>query len=325
LISLFCVTTFKIQILKAMQTFTPPGLLQTPVLLVIFNRPETTSLVFEAIRKAKPPRLYIAADGPRPNVPGDVERCAAARMVVRDVDWDCEVMTLFNDKNLNCGVAPSSAFTWFFKHEEEGIILEDDCLPSQSFFWYCEELLQRFRYDSRVMHIGGNNFLNGWRKDNDYSYYFSRSGHIWGWATWARAWEKFDYGIGLYKKMMGDQYFTNFFLNWQEKFYRLRKFRKTSTTKDKVNWWDYQWDFARYIHSGLSIVPQVNLVKNIGFNEMATHTRNKNSRDSKLEANDIKLPLTHPPFMIWDKESDARYFRSFMKQTLLSKLRYDLI
>src|SRR5882757_4165294 len=133
-----------------MSSFIPPNPLRTAVLLVIFNRPKTTQLVFEAIRKAKPPRLYIAADGPR--------------------------------KNLNCGVGPSSAFTWFFEHEEEGIILEDDCLPSQSFFWYCQELLERFRYDTRVMHIGGNNFLNGWKKDSDYSYYFSRSGHIWGWA-----------------------------------------------------------------------------------------------------------------------------------------------
>ena len=308
-----------------MQSFTPSGLLQTPVLLVIFNRPETTSLVFEAIRKAKPPRLYIAADGPRRGVKGDVERCIETRKVVQKVDWDCEVKTRFSDENLNCGVAPSSAFTWFFKNEEAGIILEDDCLPSQSFFWYCEELLQRFLNDKRVMHIGGNNFLNGWRKDNDYSYYFSRSGHIWGWATWRRAWKKFDYDIALFKKMMKDQYFNNFFLNWPEKLYRLRKLKKTAILKEAVNWWDYQWDFARYINSGLSIVPQVNLVKNIGFNEMATHTRNSNSRDAKLEANEIDLPLVHPPFMIWDKDSDKRYFKSFIKQTIISKLRYELM
>jgi hypothetical protein len=306
-----------------MQSFSPPGPLQTPVLLVIFNRPETTALVFEAIRKAKPPRLYIAADGPRPSVIGDQERCSTARAIVKKVDWECDVKTLFHDKNLNCGVAPSTAFTWFFKHEEAGIILEDDCLPSQSFFWYCEELLQRFRYDDRVMHIGGNNFLNGWRKDIDYSYYFSRSGHIWGWATWRRAWQEFDFEIKFYKRLAKDQYFNNFFLNWPEKFYRLRKFKKTAAATKQINWWDYQWDFTRYINSGLSIVPQVNLVKNIGFNEMATHTRNGKSNDAKLEAQEINVPLSHPPFILWDKESDMRYFKSFLKQTMISKLKYD--
>src|SRR5690349_251603 len=126
-----------------MQSFTSTKPLGTPILLIIFNRPETTQLVFEAIRKAKPQRLYIAADGPRAEVKSDVERCAEAKKVVQQVDWSCEVKTLFSEKNQNCGVGPSNAITWFFKQEEEGIILEDDCLPSQSFFWYCEELLKR--------------------------------------------------------------------------------------------------------------------------------------------------------------------------------------
>ena|SRR5688572_14820052 len=305
-----------------MKSFTPTESLRTPVLLVIFNRPETTTLVFEAIRKAKPQRLYIAADGPRPNVKADVKRCAEARKAVSKVDWDCQVNTLFRDENLNCGVGPSSAFTWFFKHEEEGIILEDDCLPSQSFFWYCEELLQHYRDDNRIMHIGGNNFLNGWRKDNDYSYYFSRSGHIWGWATWRRAWDKFDFNLEIYNKLKKKKYFDRFFLNWLEKFYRLRKFEKTVASFDKVNWWDYQWDFARYVNSGLAIIPEVNLVKNIGFNERATHTHNGNSKNAELEANDIELPLRHPPFLIRDVESERRYFKAFMQDVLISKIKF---
>lgn len=302
--------------------FIPPESLRTPVLLVIFNRPETTELVFDAIRKAKPHRLYIAADGPRPDVKSDVERCAQARKIVQKVDWDCEVNTLFQNTNLNCGVGPCTAFTWFFRQEEEGIVLEDDCLPSPSFFWYCEELLQRFRHDKRIMHIGGNNFLNGWRKDNDYSYYFSRSGHVWGWATWRRAWEKFDFNIGLYRKMKKEKYFSNYFLNPLEKFYRLRKFDQTVSSRGTVNWWDYQWDFARYINSGLAIVPEVNLVKNIGFNDKATHTRNRNSKDAQLEANDIELPLKHPPFVIRDVESERKYFKNFIQNTMISKVKF---
>lgn len=304
-----------------MSAFIPPSPLRTPVLLVIFNRPETTQLVFEAIRKAKPPRLYVAADGPRKNIESDVERCAEARKVIEAVDWDCEVKTLFQDENLNCGVGPSSAFTWFFEHEEEGIILEDDCLPSQSFFWFCEELLQRYRHDTRVMHIGGNNFLNGWQKDPDYSYYFSRSGHIWGWATWRRAWKEFDYKIESYQRLKQGGFFNYFFPTQVEKMYRLRKFNKTFSGNGNVNWWDYQWDLARYSNSALSIVPNVNLVKNIGFGDLGTHTTNAFSKNASMSALDIEFPLRHPPFMIRDAVSDKKYFSILMKDVIASKAK----
>ncbi len=302
-----------------MSLFRPTSPLRTPVLLVIFNRPDTTRLVFEAIRQARPPRLYIAADGPRPNVKGDEEKCKEARLVAHEVDWDCEVKTLFSETNKNCGVGPSSAFTWFFEHEEEGIILEDDCLPSQSFFWFCQELLERYRDDNRIMHIGGNNFLNGWQKDQSYSYYFSKSGHIWGWATWRRAWKMFDYDIRLYHQLKKENYFESFFSSSLEKIYRLRKFDKTITSH-RVDWWDYQWDFARYVNSGLAIVPNINLVRNLGFGEDATHTQNGNSKSAHMEAEDIEFPLDHPPFMIRDFESDNRYFRNLMRDAVISKL-----
>lgn len=299
--------------------FTPAQPLKTAVLLVIFNRPETTRIVFEAIRKAKPPRLYIAADGPRPEVPTDLKKCEEARDIVNQVDWNCDVKTLFREKGLGCGLGPSSAFSWFFEHEEAGIILEDDCLPSQSFFWFCEELLERYRDDNRVMHIGGNNFLNGWQKDRDYSYYFSNSGHIWGWATWRRAWKLFDFNISLYDKLKNKNYFENFFLNPVEKIYRLRKFDKTIAGAH-VNWWDYQWDFARYINSGLAIVPKINLIKNIGFGEDATHTLNVNHKNAHMVADEMDFPLHHPPFMIRDFASDRQYFKNFMKDVVVSKL-----
>lgn len=304
-----------------MDSFVPTSPLRTPVLLVIFNRPETTKLVFEAIRKAKPSKLYVAADGPRRNVKSDIQNCAEARKIIEYVDWDCKVETRFSDENLNCGVGPSSAFTWFFEHEEEGIILEDDCLPSQSFFWYCQELLERFRDDTRVMHIGGNNFLNGWQKDSDYSYYFSRSGYIWGWATWRRAWEKFDFAIKHYAKLKQDGFFNYYFMNSVEKMYRLRKFNQTIARNGNVDWWDYQWDFARYFNSGLAIVPNTNLVKNLGFGELATHTTNAGSRSASMEAFDIEFPLRHPPFMIRDIVSDKKYFKILMNDNVQSKVK----
>ncbi len=294
---------------------------KTPVLLIIFNRAETTRVVFEAIRKARPPRLYVAADGPRPGVDTDKVKCAEARKIVERVDWPCEVKTLFQDKNLNCGKAPSTAMTWFFEHEEEGIILEDDCLPSQSFFRFCQELLEYYRNDSRVMHIGGNNFLDGWRNDPDYSYYFSRSGHIWGWATWRRAWQTFDLDILLYEELKQKGFFDDFFLNRFEKFYRLRKFDKTVAKRGKVDWWDYQWDFARFSHSGLAIVPHKNLVKNLGFGAGATHTVSGTGKMTSMEAMEMEFPLKHPHFVIRDTESDRKYFYKFMKDIIFSKLK----
>jgi GT2 family glycosyltransferase len=128
-------------------TFTPPHPLKTAVLFLIFNRPDTTKQVFAAIRKAKPPKLYVAADGPRADNPGEAEKVEQVRLIATNIDWDCELKTLFRDENLGCGKGVSSAITWFFENEGEGIILEDDCLPSQSFFWYCEELLERYRED----------------------------------------------------------------------------------------------------------------------------------------------------------------------------------
>ena len=155
--------------------------MHSPVLFLVFNRPETTRQVFEAIRTAKPPRLYIAADGPRLEREGERASCEEVRKIALEVDWECDVNTLFRVENLGCKRGPSEGISWFFEHEDEGIILEDDCLPDQSFFSFCEELLERYRNDTRIMAISGNNFQHG-RKRTEYSYYFSRYFHGWGWT-----------------------------------------------------------------------------------------------------------------------------------------------
>jgi hypothetical protein len=300
-------------------TFSDP--LDCPVLFIIFNRPEPTRKVFEAIRKAKPKRLYVAADGPRANVLDDLVYCEAAREIVKEVDWNCEVKTLFQEKNLNCGIGPSTAISWFFKQEEEGIILEDDCLPTQSFFWFCQELLKVYRTDSRVMHIGGNNFFNGWQRDSDYSYYFSSSGYIWGWATWRRAWEKFDFNIQHYTAVKKKGFFDHFFLNPLEKMYCIRKLDRCAVAKGSITCWDYQWDFARFSHHGLAIVPCRNLVKNIGFGKLATHTTNGSSVRGDMTTFEIDFPLRHPPFVLRDISSDKLYFKFLMKDVVSAKIK----
>ena len=162
-----------------------------PILFVVFNRYETTLRVFQVIRQQEPSRLFIAADGPRLNRSDDLEKCNQVRQIVDLVDWDCEVITLFRDANLGCRDAVSSAINWFFSHVDKGIILEDDCLPVPFFFSFCQEMLEYYQSDDRVMMVSGDNFQNGIQRGKG-SYYFSKCCHIWGWATWKRAWDKYD-------------------------------------------------------------------------------------------------------------------------------------
>ena len=166
-------------------TVVPNATFTTPVLFLIFNRPDTTKQVFSAIQKARPPRLYVAGDGPRPEQSNEAEICEIVRSIATNVDWDCEVKTLFRDHNFGCRLAVSQAISWFFENEPEGIILEDDCLPSQSFFWFCQELLEDFRNDKQVGAICGF-YSNELDYKPSASYFFSRYMRVWGWAGWRR-------------------------------------------------------------------------------------------------------------------------------------------
>lgn len=266
--------------------------MQSPVLFLVFNRPEVTARVFQAIRQARPARLYVAADGARPSRHGEDERCERVRRIATSVDWPCHLKTLFRDRNLGCRLAVSSAITWFFEHESEGIILEDDCLPSHDFFPYCDELLERHREDERVMCISGDNFISGhWQPDS--SYYFSRYAHIWGWATWARAWKRYRLQVAapdepsmetVLDAALGDaprarRYWTSVM-------------RKVS--EGRIDTWDYQWAYALLRYGGLSCMPRVNLISNIGFGAEATHTLTEHSGVANIPTADLPRPLSHP-------------------------------
>lgn len=292
-------------------TFTPPHALNTAVLFLVFNRLDTTKQVFQAIRHAKPPRIYIAADGARESKEGEAEKIKAVRDYIMDnIDWECEIKTLFRDENLGCKYAVSGAITWFFENEEQGIILEDDCLPSQSFFWFCEELLDRYKDDLRVWHIAGNNFHFGWQRDKDYSCYFSYYGSIWGWASWANRWEAYDVEIDSYNEIRSKNYLVDVFCNSKEAAFRKSNF---NSIKNGLDTWDFQWAYARFVNSGLSLVPSINMVKNLGFGEDATHTHSKSDKRSRMKNGDIKLPLKLPWFVIRDKVSDDRFFSHYLE------------
>ena len=289
--------------------FVPPSSLTTPVLFLIFNRPDTTQKVFNAIRQVKPKQLFIAADGLRPDKKGEIEKCQKAREIATSVDWDCEVKTLFRDKNLGCKIAVSSAIDWFFENVEEGIILEDDCLPSQSFFWFCQELLKYYRDDTRVMMISGNNFQFG-RKRGKGSYYFSKYTHIWGWATWKRAWKYFDVNMNSFENFKREDQTNNIFRIKQQQKYWMKIFQITYS--GKIDTWDYIWTYTCFINNGLCIMPNVNLVSNIGFNKEALHTKDENSILTKMKMEEI-TEIVHPEFVLADQEADL----------LTSKLCFD--
>jgi hypothetical protein len=284
--------------------------LKVPVLFLIFNRPAITQRVFDVLRQVRPSRLFVAADGPRDDRPKEAEICQQTRRIIDTVDWDCELTILYREKNLGCRKAVSSAIDWFFTNVEEGIILEDDCLPSQSFFGYCQELLKYYRYDTRVMQINGSNLLKKWDR-NGCSYFFSSYGPVWGWASWRRAWKFYDADMKLWPEIRGKKLYGDFCLSYGEPEYRHEIYDKVYY--GEIDTWDYQWGFAKMINSGLCITPKTNLIRNIGYGINSTHTSNETSF-SNLEISEINMPLKHPEFTLRDKEFDIQYNKLYLPQ-----------
>lgn len=284
-------------------------MMSCPVLLLIFNRPDLTKRVFERIREVQPSQLFIAADGPRLDHPGEVAICTNTRAVVEQVDWECETHTLFRDHNLGCKRAVSSAIDWFFEQVEEGIILEDDCLPHHSFFRFCEELLQRYRSDERLMSVTGDNFLSGYRR-TEHSYYYSRYPLCWGWATWRRAWRYYDPEMAIWPRVTSEEWLGDILLDRRAVDSWSRIFE--ATFRGEIDSWAYGWTFACWVQSGLTIVPGTNLVSNIGFGADGTHTTASNDTLANIPAREMCFPINHPPFVIQDTKTDRQYQRDFV-------------
>ncbi len=295
--------------------------MKTPVAFIIFNRPGTTARVFEEIRKARPSVLLLVADGPRSGHASDAGLCAEARAIAERVDWDCEIRKNYSDMNLGCRRRVSSGLDWVFNEVEEAVILEDDCLPHSTFFQFCEELLQKYRNDNRIGHIGGVNFQFG-RKRTPYSYYFSRYTHIWGWASWRRAWENYDVDIGLWPEVRDGKWLRGVLGKRHLVKYWTRIFDKVY--QKGINTWDYQWTFRCWTEGRLAITPSVNLISNIGFDANATHTMNQ-SRFNNMRTEAMKYPLSHPAFMMRHFAADEyternHYFTRFRAFQLLHPL-----
>ncbi|HBK98975.1 MAG TPA: hemolytic protein HlpA-like protein [Microcoleaceae bacterium UBA10368] len=277
-------------------------MIKTPVAFLIFKRPDTTEKVFEAIREAKPPKLLVVADGPRAGSIGEAQKCAATRAIIDRVDWDCEVLTNYADANMGCKKRVSSGLDWVFNTVEEAIILEDDCWPQPTFFRFCEELLDKYRDDERIMVVAGNNFQYGRKRTSD-SYYFSRYNHCWGWASWRRAWQHYDNDMRLWPIVRDGGWLNDFLSDSVSVKFWTQTFQ--DTYEGKINSWAYNWTFTCWIHNGLTILPQVNLISNIGHVAEATHTQNKASKFANMPVEAVDFPLQHPPFMMRDEKADS--------------------
>jgi len=275
----------------------------TVVAYIVFNRPHHTRKTFAAIRAQQPSKLFIIADGPRPGHSTDVERCAEVRVIVEQVDWPCEIHRHYADSNLGCKRRVSSGLDWVFEQVESAIVLEDDCLPHPDFFTFCDTLLERYADDERVWVITGNNFQNG-RRRGEAAYYFSKYNHVWGWATWRRAWQYYRGDLPFWPEWQTAE-------DWRKKTHDRVERRYWSAIFDRVHagaidTWDYSWTASVWYNGGITATPNVNLVTNIGFGPDATHTY------ATVESEGLPIrplgALTHPRDVALDRQADRYVF-----------------
>ena len=293
------------------------SLLHTPVAFLIFNRPETTAQVFEAIRAARPPKLLIVADGPRQNRPGEAELCAEVRAIASDVDWPCEVLTNYSDVNMGCKARISSGLDWVFSQVEEAIILEDDCLPTESFFGFCEMMLDRYRDNERVMMIAGTNFLLD-EAGRENSCYFSNMVSIWGWATWRTSWQKriTDFGV-INTTLIAARFNSRTYSKYIVKMLR-------GAISGSIDTWDVQWFYSVILNNAICVTPLMNQVKNIGY--LGTHTSGTSSPFFDMETKNFDLSrLKYPDSLTISSEFDSTAMNNIIKYNRIPRNLFELV
>ena len=298
--------------------------LATPLLVIAWRRPQTLRHVIDAIRPVAPTQLFVACDGPNPERSGEAQKVAATRQVIeQEIDWPCTKKLLYSEVNQGCRLGVSRAISWFFEQVDEGIIIEDDCVPHPDFFPYCATLLERYRHDTRVWCISGNNFQNGhWRGDG--SYYFSHYNHCWGWASWRRCWQYYDAELSQWPDLFDSGLLQTIFENPLERSYWSLIWQRLSDVGEPDTW-DYQWTFTCVANGGLTALPNRNLVSNIGFGKDATHTTGV---AEPTAAHHGLGEIKHPKFVLRHAEADRFSFdhhfggiEMHRRQSLLMKAR----
>jgi len=288
--------------------------LTTPILYLVFNRLDTVKQTFPEIQKAKPKQLFISADGPR-TLKEKKKTDAVRNYIKKNINWNCEVKTLFRKKNFGCKYAVSGAIDWFFKNVEQGIILEDDCLPSQSFFRFCQEMLKRYKNNEKIMHISGTN-IEGISKIKE-DYFFSKTYNVWGWATWRRAWSKYDVEMKDWPRW---RLKSLSFMKGYTFFNKLKSLRLYELTyRSKINTWDYQWDFCCNNNKGFSVIPKKNLITNLGFSKNATHTDQAPNKRRIIKRFEFLGKIKVREFIKENKDY-KKQFAKFFKTSIIFKM-----
>ena len=291
---------------------------QTPILFIIFNRPDSTQKVFNEIKKQRPQKLYVFADGPRFDILNDVSKCKESRKIIENqVDWECNLFTCFEELNLGCGKGPAKAITWFFNNVEEGIIIEDDCIPHPDFFQYCSILLEKYRFEEKIMVIGATSYDDFYK--SKYSYTFTLYSTMAAWATWRRVWLLYDYYLSFVNR-------KNLQLKLEQHFYSKFEVKNWMRLYDWMikdnfsDYWDWQLHFLLFYHKGISIRPQKNMISNIGVGEGATHTKYISSEIFLAFKETFGcLPLNHPPEIEVNKRRDSIHKRIKERRVSYSK------
>jgi hypothetical protein len=270
-----------------------------PVVLIVFQRPDTTARVLDAVRKVQPSRLFVIADGPRTGRPAEEKRCRQVRALFEDMGWDCTVYRNFAEENQGLKLRVVSGLDWVFDHVDRAIILEDDCVPDPVFFPFCDTLLDRYASISNVFTISGNNFQPEWRTDA--SYYFSRYMHCWGWATWKTAWEKMDPAMSSWPEVRRQGWLQQLFATpsaaayWHDIFERV--------FNSEIDSWAYVWQYCIWMYGGINVLPEVNLVRNVGHGDLATHTKEDHSAPVR-HGDALSQPFKHPPCVLRHRVAD---------------------
>jgi hypothetical protein len=288
-------------------------------LFLVFNRPAQTARVFAALRKARPARLLVVADGPRTGRPGEAERCRETRALIK-ADWPCKVQRLYADENMGCRRRVSSGLDWAFRQVPEAVVLEDDCLPSPSFFRFCAQMLARYRRDERVMAVSGSSYFPSSLEPRA-SYYFTRYPHIWGWASWRRAWKHYDADMAAWPAWRDAGGLQRRFPSWLERRYWSLKLDRVS--RGEIDTWDYQWALATWMKEGLCAVPARNLVQNLGLEGEGTHVV-ETPAAFKQAAESLDFPLIHPSAVRTDEAVEAKTWAQNFRPQLWPWLRRKL-
>lgn len=290
--------------------------MQVSVLFLVFNRPAETKLVFDAIRKAQPERLYIACDGARKNKAGEDKVVDSVRKICENIDWPCSVRQLYRKENLGCKIAVSEAINWFFEFEEMGIIIEDDCLPSDSFFTFCNKMLIQYQHDERVAQICG--FIPVAQALSSSDFFFSYLGSVWGWATWRRSWKNYDLRMRDWPIVLREDSLSYAYV---DKGMKLRRYLAYQKTYDGlIDTWDYQWSLTRAINNQLCILPRLSLIKNIGFNEAGSHMKGRPHWLKYNSANELDLTIVVEPYGTIPNQAYERQISSLQSIGLLRRV-----